>query len=231
MNTINVSTGFTPFQLCFGKLPQILPPLVPTDKTTEGPKVATQMLINQMAMVEMEAHDALLNMKTTQASMANMHHNLSFLFKVGSRVLLSTFHHRKEYKSDENHHTTKFMPHYDGPYNIISTDEAHSTVTLDLPQNPLRFPVFHTSEVKQFKENDDHLFPEIVLHPPKPALIDGHPEFFICYTFLLALLHADTSDCLLPFLPHPLIRACVLLRFNLADTIPSHCLLPCTISI
>ena len=52
-----------------------------------------------------------------------------------------------------------------------------------------------------------------------------------CYIFLLALLHADTLDCLLPFLPHPLIRAHVHLQFDLADMIPSHYLLPCTISI
>ena len=27
-----------------------------------------------------------------------------------------------------------------------------------------------------------------------------------CYIFPFALLHADTSDCLLPFLPHPFTR-------------------------
>ena len=32
MNTTNVSTGFTPFQLCFGKSARILPPLIPPDQ-------------------------------------------------------------------------------------------------------------------------------------------------------------------------------------------------------
>ena len=29
MNTMNKSTGFTPFQLCFGRSPRIIPPLIP----------------------------------------------------------------------------------------------------------------------------------------------------------------------------------------------------------
>jgi hypothetical protein len=37
------------------------------------------------------------------------------------------------------------MSHYDGPYQIIAN--AYSTVTLDLPDNPHIFLVFHTSEV------------------------------------------------------------------------------------
>ena len=53
----------------------------------------------------------------------------------------------------------------------------------------------------------------------------------VMFFFLLALLHADMSDCLLSPLPHPLTRAHVLLQFNLADTIPSCHLTSCTISI
>ena len=46
-----------------------------------------------------------------------------------------------------------------------------------------------------------------------------------------ALPHTVMSDCPLSSLPHPLTRARVLLWFNLADTIPSCCLLPCTFTI
>ena len=54
----------------------------------------------------------------------------------------------------------------------------------------------------------------------------------ICYdSFFLALLHADTSDCLLSPLPPSSHRASVLLRSNLADAILSCCLLSCTILI
>ena len=57
-------------------------------------------------------------------------------------------------------------------------------------------------------------------------------DLAFCYVFFLfALLHADTLDCLLSSIPHPLPRAPVLLRFDLADPIPSYCLMLCTISI
>ena len=53
----------------------------------------------------------------------------------------------------------------------------------------------------------------------------------VCVTFSFALLYADTSDCILSPLPHPLTRASVLLRSYLADAIPSRCLLSCTMYI
>jgi hypothetical protein len=71
------------------------------------------------------------------------------------------------------------MPRYDGPYEITSTDENHSTITLSLPHNPQAFPVFHTSEVQPFHENNDDLFPGRALIPPAPITIDGMQEYFI----------------------------------------------------
>jgi hypothetical protein len=64
-------------------------------------------------------------------------------------------------------------------YAITATDELHSTVTLHLPHLPHAFPVFHTSEVQPFQENDDDLFPHRALHPPAPILQNGEQEFFI----------------------------------------------------
>jgi hypothetical protein len=80
-------------------------------------------------------------------------------------VVLSTAHRHQTYESGNEPCVAKFMPHFDGPYKITATDEKHSTVTLDLPGQPTLFPVFHTSEVKPFKENDDVLFPMHALHP------------------------------------------------------------------
>ena len=61
--------------------------------------------------------------------------------------------------------------------------------------------------------------------------IDPKRGVMLCSFLSFALLHADTSDCPFPLLPHPHIRACVLLWFNLTATILSYCLMPCTISI
>jgi hypothetical protein len=71
------------------------------------------------------------------------------------------------------------MPRFDGPYSITSIDNAHSTVTLDLPKWPNIFPVFHSSKVRPFIENDATHFPEQALTPPEPVAINGHEEFFI----------------------------------------------------
>ena len=71
------------------------------------------------------------------------------------------------------------MPRFDGPFLIKQTDEKHSMVTLNLPNLPNLFPVFHTSEVKPFTENNDSLFPSRALIPPEPVTLNGQQEFFI----------------------------------------------------
>lgn len=72
------------------------------------------------------------------------------------------------------------MPCYDGPYNIIDVDEDHSTVTLNLPNSPNIFPVFHTSEVLPYAESDTSLFPSRHLEEPTPIITaDRNEEHFI----------------------------------------------------
>jgi transposase InsO family protein len=178
MNTINASTGYSPFQMRFGKSPRLLPPLIPNNETAEDEPNA-RALIERMTHIERNAQDNLLTAKVKQAFHANKERTLTFPFRVGDRVVLTTLHRRREYKSGDHPRAAKFMPRYDGPYAITATDEAHSTVTLDIPHKPNLFPVFHTSEVHPFKENDDDLFPLRALHPPPPLTIDNHQEFFI----------------------------------------------------
>ena len=92
---------------------------------------------------------------------------------------LSTLHRRREYKSKDGKRVVKFMPHFDGPYKILKVDPTHSTVTLDLPRSPNVFPVFHTSEVMPFIENDEILFPSRTLHAPEPVNVNDNLEHFI----------------------------------------------------
>ena len=92
---------------------------------------------------------------------------------------LSTLHHHREYKSKDKKHVVKFMPRYDGPYEIIKINLEFSTVTLNLPSTNNIFPVFHTSEILPFIENNETLFPSQALHPPKPVNMNGNLEHFI----------------------------------------------------
>ena len=178
MNTVNRSTGFTPFQLRFGRSPRLLPPLFPSNITTPTDKLAHD-LIQTMQINISEAQDNLITAKVSQAFQANKSRSLDFPFKTGDRVVLSTLHWRQEFKANDSNRVAKFMPRFDGPFKIKSTNEKHSTVTLDLPNLPNIFPVFHTSEIRHFAENDNTLFPSRALLPPEPITINGQEEFFI----------------------------------------------------
>ena len=134
-----------------------------------------------MELTVSEAQDNLISSKVTQAFHANKSRSTIFPFKVGDRVVLSTLHRRRELRANDPNRVAKFMPRFNGPFVIKSTDEKHSTVTLDLPNLPNIFPVFHTSEIKPFTENNDTLFPSRSLVPPDPVTraLNGQEEFFI----------------------------------------------------
>jgi hypothetical protein len=71
------------------------------------------------------------------------------------------------------------MPRSDGPYKIIEKHAEFSTYTLDLPNQPNIFPVFHASEIEPFIENDDDKFPSRKNNEPPPVVVDGEQEYFV----------------------------------------------------
>jgi hypothetical protein len=77
MNTINVSTGFSPFQLLMGQSPQIIPPITVTNEpntpTPEEESQAATNLIKRLLHDVAEAKDNLLAAKVSQAEFANCH--------------------------------------------------------------------------------------------------------------------------------------------------------------
>ena len=117
--------------------------------------------------------------KVSQAEQANKGRLMSFPFRVGQRVRLSTLHRRRDYKSKDEKRVVKFMPRFDGPYEILKVDPLHSTVTLHLPRSPDVSSVFHTSEVMPFIENDETLFPSRSLHSPEPINVNDNLEHYI----------------------------------------------------
>jgi|ERR1700761_1616516 len=136
MNTINASTQFTPFQLRFGKAARILPPVILPENIGESEQTVLD-IITRMQPMQMEAQDNLLIAKVWQAHQENTHRQLAFPFKVGGQVVLSTAHRCRIYKTGDERHIAMFVPHFDGLYPIISTNERHSTVTLALPNYSL----------------------------------------------------------------------------------------------
>lgn len=58
-------------------------------------------------------------------------------------------------------------------------DETHSTVTLKLPNGDRSYPVFHTSLLLPFTDNDDSLFPSRKSTPHVVQMPDGSTEYVI----------------------------------------------------
>ena len=178
MNTINASTGFSPFQLRMGRSPRIIPSLV-RDASLELEDTRAREVIDRLAADVAEAQDNLLWAKTDQTISANLHHADDFAFQVGNKVMLSTLNCQNEYKKKGHMHIAKFMPHFDGPYTVTTIAPHVSTVTLDMPNTPNAFPVFHTSQVRPLRMNDANLFPSCKLERLGPVLIDSKEEFTI----------------------------------------------------
>ena len=183
MNTVNKSTGFSPFQLRLGRTLQIIPPLLPylpQDPTeVSTPAISTRTIIERLQHNVWEAQDNMIKAKISQAHQANKGRLLEFFFEVGQRVCLSTLHRQREYKSKDEKRVVNFMPQFDGPYKILKVDPTHSTVTLHMPRSPNVFLVFHTSEIMPFIENNDTLFPSRCLHTPEPVNINDNLEHFV----------------------------------------------------
>jgi hypothetical protein len=182
MNTVNMSTGFSLFQLRMGRAPRIIPPLVPTTAVTEDtPETeAAVALIDRLVLDVKEAQDNLLVAKVAQAEFANRHQRDEDSFAIGDKVLLSTAHRRREYMQAKLGHCAKFMPCFDGPYPTTRCNSDKSAYKIDLPNEPNQHPTFHASLLHRFVENDDELFPSCALARPGPVVTsEGEEEWYV----------------------------------------------------
>jgi hypothetical protein len=113
MNTINTSSGFSRFQLCLGRSPRIIPPIVTNDLNSElkdtPEAIRAEMIISKLNTDVDEAKDNLLWAKVFQTHFANKTRRADFAFAVGNKVMLSTLHRRQEYKSKGDGRVTKFF--------------------------------------------------------------------------------------------------------------------------
>ena len=74
----------------------------------------------------------------------------------------------------------KFMPHFDGPYEILRVHPETLSYTLCLPPFLKAFPMFHVSQLCKHIPNNNKLFLEWACQAPKPLVTtDGTTEYFI----------------------------------------------------
>jgi hypothetical protein len=99
MNTVNASTGYSPFQLHLGCSLRMLPALLPPTEVPwhEPEDVRAHGLLSRLQQDFMEVQDNLLSAKATQATTVNKSRAPSFTLHVGDCVMLATKHHRRDY--------------------------------------------------------------------------------------------------------------------------------------
>jgi hypothetical protein len=179
MNTVNSSTGYTPFHLRMGRSPRLIPPLCGAVLGGMDEKKALDAL-SALESNLLSAKDNLIKAKLAQASQANKDRGQDLVLNVGDRVLLNTEHRRREYMQKKDGRVAKLMPRFDGPYTVTAINKNASTVTLDMPNSPNIYHTFHTSQVKPFTDNDSDLFPS--REQQRPGLViseDGQEDWAV----------------------------------------------------
>ena len=74
----------------------------------------------------------------------------------------------------------KFMPRFDGPFEVTHAYPESSTYTLLLPEATKIHRTFHSSLLQPFLENDPQLFSSRTLECPRPIVTaDREIEYFI----------------------------------------------------
>jgi hypothetical protein len=179
MSTVNKSTGYAPFHLRFGRSPRILPPLIPLPPNPSSHNISARTIIENLQTDVADARDNLILAKISQSHFANPTRSSPPSYKIGEKVMLSTLHRRKDYKNKDQHRAAKFMPRFDGPYEIIDTHQDASTATLDMPNAPNLFPTFHISNIKPWHANDDIKYPSRTLAQPGSIDVNGVEEFLV----------------------------------------------------
>jgi hypothetical protein len=95
---VNKLTGFSSFQLQMGCNPHVLPPLISSVRTIDPSKLSAAKVTERIHVDIMEAKDNLTHAKISQATQSNKSCLLTFPFKVGDCVWLSTLHQHHEFK-------------------------------------------------------------------------------------------------------------------------------------
>ena len=138
MNTVNKSTGFSPFQLHTSQSPRIIPSV--TQSGSSSPvAVDVQELIERINSDIAEAKDNLMLDKIFQADQANRKRGPEDVYKVDDLVMLSMDNRRKDYTMAGSGRSAKLFPRRDGPYHIVKAFPQTSTCRLEIPNAPSNF--------------------------------------------------------------------------------------------
>ena len=152
-SSVSATTGFTPFALNQGYMPQIGMP-TSFDTTFKGVK----QFALQAKWELMAAHDAIIANHVQPTFHANKKCRTSDLYHEGDHMYLST-----QNLTLPKRRVRKLVPKYIGPYKVAKAHNEASTVTLELPLALVARRIsltFHTGLVRKLVANNDELFPK-----------------------------------------------------------------------
>jgi hypothetical protein len=168
-NSIQASTGFSPYFLNTGQHPR-MPIETSLGKDIQTNEAATTLLESLYQTLDL-AHKNIETAQLNQAKYANQHRRSFTPWKIGDKVMLSTANLKTAGRAP------KLCPVWIGPFEII---RVLSTVTyeLKLPSNMKIHPVFHISHLKLFASNEKFNSRPVNDNRPPAVLLDDSEEAF-----------------------------------------------------
>jgi hypothetical protein len=161
------TTGFTPFQLMYGKHPR--KPIDFTDKKIVTP--AAEEYVTEIRKMIDRARKNILQAQQHQKTQADKKRR-DHEFKIEDQVYLSTKNLTLPTAS------RKLSPKWVGPFKIIR-QLGKDSFELDLQGKFAIHPVFHSSLLKMYTLNNDKKFPRCKQPIPPPMVIEGEDEYVV----------------------------------------------------
>jgi len=168
-NSVNPSTGFSPFLLNYGHHP-LVPASLFKPSTTNVPSVSD--FVEKQASALAQAQDTITEAQNRQKQHADQNRR-PVPFSVGDMVLLSTEH--ISVAAHANRPSKKLEPKFIGPFKIIDKVNENA-FKLELPPTMRQHPVFNADLLRPYVESPPDFGDRTPPRPP-PDLVDGEEEY------------------------------------------------------
>lgn len=165
-DTVNASTGYTPFYLNYGQHP--LTPLALTSPVRTADKLATNIVADLRVHLQ-RAKTAIQAAQQRQAKYYNRGKSAPS-WKAGEYVWLSTSFINLKLQ-EEGKKKKKLLPRYCGPFKIVKC-VGENAFELDLPAAMKCHNVFHSSKLRTYHKG-------LRESAPPPLIVNGEEEFFV----------------------------------------------------